>query len=237
MSSFHVFIDGIRYCSLPSSIVNSIVIGNFYFLNRYQSHNRKTIAKFSLVSLIPQWIPFSAFWNAQSPVILLATFSFGVSLWVGVCIEQGGFFLASTFHERNLIWSVARNDLLDCDTIPSSVDLGFIGSGATESDIGPGATFSCSSSLISSENPRSLLSSTDSWGIPGIPGIFGIPKNEIWLGNHLKSHSYSCGIQMGMNSHEIIPGISGTEWVWEYCHFYHNFGKGMSLGILGMSHK
>ena len=75
---------------------------------------------------------------------------------------------------------------------------------------------------------RALLSSTDSWGIP---------KNEIWLGNHLKSHSHSCGIQMGMNSHEIIPGILGTEWVWEHCHFYHNFGKGMSLGILGMSHK
>ena len=56
---------------------------------------------------------------------------------------------------------------------------------------------------------RSLLSSTGSWGIPGIPGIFGILKNEIWLGNHLKSHSHSCG--MGMNSHEIIPRILGTE--------------------------
>ena len=157
MLSFRVFINGIRYCLLPSSIVNFIVIGNFYSLNRYQSHNLncKTIAKFSLVSLlIPRWIPFSAFWNVRSPVILLATFSFGVSLWVGVRIKQGGFFLASTFHGRKLIlWSVARNDLLDCDTIPSSVDLGFIGSGATKSDIGPGATFSSWSSLISSENP------------------------------------------------------------------------------------
>ena len=64
------------------------------------------------------------------------------------------------------------------------------------------------------EDWRSLLSSTDSWGIPRIPGIFGILKilkNEIWLGNHLKSHSHSCGIHMGMNSHEIIPEILGTE--------------------------
>jgi hypothetical protein len=80
---------------------------------------------------------------------------FGVSPRVGVCmIEQGVFFLASTFDGRKLIlWSIARNDLMDCDTNPSLVDLGFIGPGATVSDIGPGATFSCSSPLISSENP------------------------------------------------------------------------------------
>ena len=50
---------------------------------------------------------------------------------------------------------------------------------------------------------------------PLIPGEFPefpkIPENEIWLGNHLKSHSHACGIQMGINSHEIIPGILGRE--------------------------
>jgi hypothetical protein len=44
---------------------------------------------------------------------------------------------------------------MDCDLNPSLVDLGFIGSDAslTVSDIGPGATFSHSSSYISSKNP------------------------------------------------------------------------------------
>jgi hypothetical protein len=42
---------------------------------------------------------------------------------------------------------------MDCDSNPSLVNLGFIGSDASVSHIGPGATFSHSSSYISSKNP------------------------------------------------------------------------------------
>ena len=42
---------------------------------------------------------------------------------------------------------------MDCDTNLSLVDLGVIGPGAAVFDIGPGATCSSSSPLVSSENP------------------------------------------------------------------------------------
>ena len=41
---------------------------------------------------------------------------------------------------------------MDCDLNPSFGEVGFIGSDATMSNIGPGATFSRSSPLMSSEN-------------------------------------------------------------------------------------
>lgn len=100
----------------------------------------------------------------------------GVSPRVGVRIEQGAFFLASTFNGRVLILSsVARNDLMDCDTNPEVVDLGFIGSGATVSDIGPGATFS-HSSLMSSENPSVVALSEKETHVVSVP--MNVPEHS-----------------------------------------------------------
>ena len=84
---------------------------------------------------------------------------FSISPRVGVrLIEEGAFFPVLIFDERklNLQSVVAEDDSMDCDANPYLIDPGVIGPGATffyHSDIGPGATLSWSSSLMSSENP------------------------------------------------------------------------------------
>ena len=72
-------------------------------------------------------------------------------------MEQGAFFPGLVFDERNLnLQLVVAEYSMDCNANPYLIDPGVIGPGATlfdYSDIGPSATLSCSSSLISSKIP------------------------------------------------------------------------------------
>ena len=70
------------------------------------------------------------------------------------------------------LWSVL--DSLDYDSNPTDPNLIVIGPGATTSDIGPGATLSCPSSLMSSEIPSvSGLSIKDTFHVQ----VASIPTN------------------------------------------------------------
>jgi hypothetical protein len=145
----------------------------------------------------------TTFPNAKISLSETEYLDFGVSPQVGVRIEQGVFFLASTFDGRNLIfWSVARDDLMDCDSNPSLVDLGFIGSDATVSDIGPGATFSHSSSLISSENPSvSGLSENETH-------VVSVPMNVPDFLTFIKTLTRSALISIAQSHNIAVPSSS-----------------------------
>ena len=153
------------------------------------------------------WFAFvsHAFPNATITLSETKCLDFSIFPRVGVrLIEEGAFFPVLIFDERklNLQSVVAEDDSMDCDANLYLIDPGVIGPGATffyHSDIGPGATLSWSSSLMSSENPSINGISHDETCYTA-----SIPTNVTDFLTFIESQASSCSVLLSIaQSHNI----------------------------------